>query len=70
MKEFQYTVKDACSHFGVARDLYAFYKAQGQEVKLTRPNVDAFHIDDENGLKMAVEVVATDAAPRYLLHHK
>ena len=56
---------DACSHFGVARDLYAFYKAQGQEVKLTRPNVDAFHIDDENGLKMAVEVVATDAAPRY-----
>lgn len=56
---------DACSHFGVARDLYAFYKAQGVEMELTRPATEAFKVDDENGLAMEVEVVAKEAAPRY-----
>ncbi|MBQ0034891.1 MAG: phenylalanine--tRNA ligase subunit beta [Bacteroidales bacterium] len=56
---------DACSHFGVARDLYAFYKAQGVEIELKRPAVDAFKVDDEKGLEMEVEVVNKEAAPRY-----
>ena len=55
---------DACSHFGVARDLYAYYKAHGQEVALTKPSVEDFKSDvNESAIKVCVD--APDAAPRY-----
>ena len=55
---------DAASHYGVARDLYAYYKAHGQEVTLTKPNVDEFKITNEE-LKINVFVDAPEACPRY-----
>ena len=55
---------DACSHFGVARDLYAYYKAHGQEVALTKPSVEDFKSDvNESAINVCVD--APDAAPRY-----
>ena len=55
---------DAASHYGVARDLYAYYKAHGQEVSLQKPSVEAFKIDNEE-LPIKVNVDAPDACPRY-----
>ena len=55
---------DAASHYGVARDLYAYYKAHGQEVTLTKPSVDAFKIDNRD-LPISVHVDAPEACPRY-----
>ena len=55
---------DAASHYGVARDLAAYLKQQGKDVKLHKPSVDAFKIDDQSP---AVEVIVenTEACPRY-----
>ena len=55
---------DACSHYGVARDLYAYYKAHGQEIALTKPSVEQFTITN-NQLPIKVFVDAPEAAPRY-----
>jgi phenylalanyl-tRNA synthetase beta chain len=55
---------DAASHYGVARDLYAYYKAHGQNIALTKPSVEAFKIDN-NELPIKVVVDAPDACPRY-----
>ena len=55
---------DAASHFGVARDLYAYYQAHGQHIALTKPSVEEFKIDN-NELPIHVVVDAPDAAPRY-----
>ena len=55
---------DAASHYGVARDLYAYYQAHGQNVALTKPSVDAFKTDN-NELPISVTIEATDACPRY-----
>ena len=55
---------DAASHYGVARDLYAYYKAHGQEIALTKPSVEDFKIDN-NELPIKVIVDAPEAAPRY-----
>ena len=55
---------DAASHFGVARDLYAYYQAHGQNVTLTKPSVEAFKIDNNN-LPIKVNVDEPDACPRY-----
>ena len=33
---------DAASHIGVARDLAAWYKGQGKDITLHRPDVSAF----------------------------
>ena len=55
---------DAASHYGVARDLYAYYQAHGQHIALTKPSVEAFKIDN-NELPIQVIVDAPDAAPRY-----
>ena len=58
---------DAASHYGVARDLYAYYKAHGQEVALTKPSVDEFdQLPTTNDKRpISVFVDAPDAAPRY-----
>lgn len=55
---------DAASHYGVARDLYAYYKAHGQEIALTKPSVEEFKVNGE-GLKVNVIVDAPEACPRY-----
>ena len=55
---------DAASHFGVARDLYAYYQAHGQKVKLTKPSVEAFAINSHD-LPICVHVDAPEACPRY-----
>ena len=55
---------DAASHYGVARDLYAYYKAHGQEIALTKPSVEDFKVDN-NELPIAIRIDAPDACPRY-----
>ena len=55
---------DAASHFGVARDLAAWMKAQGMQTDLHSPSVDAFHSDRADGA-FPVEVECQEAAIRY-----
>ena len=55
---------DACSHWGVARDLYAWLVRNGYETKLHRPSVDDFKVDNTN-LPITIEVENTEACPRY-----
>ena len=55
---------DAASHYGVARDLYAYYEAHGQYIALTKPSVEAFKIDS-HAMPVKVFVDAPDACPRY-----
>ena len=55
---------DGSSHFGVARDLYAYYRAHGQNIALTRPDVSAFAVQSNN-LPIKVTVENADACPRY-----
>ncbi len=55
---------DACSHWGVARDLYAWLVRNGYETKLHRPSVDDFKVDNNN-LPIAIEVENKEACPRY-----
>ncbi len=55
---------DACSHYGVARDLYAYLLQNGQATSLKRPSVDAFTVENHD-LDIAVKVENTEACPRY-----
>lgn len=55
---------DGASHYGVARDLYAWMKRHGYDTKLHRPSVDAFKSDRADGA-IPVEVENTEACPRY-----
>ena len=55
---------DAASHFGVARDLYAYYKAHGQNISMKKPSVEDFRIQNQE-LPIKVVVDAPDACPRY-----
>ncbi len=55
---------DACSHYGVARDLYAWLVQNGRKTALHRPEVDAFKVDDES-LDIDIVVETTEACPRY-----
>ena len=55
---------DAMSHFGVARDLRAGLMQQDIPLELISPSVSDFHVD-ERKLKIDVEVVNKDLAPRY-----
>ena len=55
---------DGASHYGVARDLHAYYVAHGQNIKLTKPSVEAFKVQS-NALPIAVTVENSDACPRY-----
>ena len=54
---------DAASHWGVARDLYAYLKLNGIPCELKRPGVDAFAEGEGEGL--GVEVLDNEGAPRY-----
>lgn len=55
---------DALSHWGVARDLYAWLKRNGYETSLHRPSCDAFEVDNEN-LPIDVEIQCAEACKRY-----
>lgn len=55
---------DACSHWGVARDFYAYLKQNGFKTELHRPSVDDFKVQN-NDLKIDVTVEAGEACPRY-----
>lgn len=55
---------DACSHYGVARDLYAYLVQAGKATSLTRPSDEAFHVDN-NDLPIEIEVTDAVACPRY-----
>ena len=71
---------DGASHYGVARDLYAYYQTAALKdrcagrsddsdtpaspVRLTKPDVSAFKVDNHD-LEIDVKVENTDACPRY-----
>lgn len=55
---------DACSHYGVARDLYAWLVQNGRQTALHRPSVEAFATDNHD-LDIDVTVENTEACPRY-----
>ena len=55
---------DACSHYGVARDLYAWLVQNGRKTALHRPSVDGFKVDNED-LNIDIVVEAKEACPRY-----
>ena len=55
---------DACSHYGVARDLYAWLIQNGRQAELKRPSVDAFKVDNHD-MDIDVVVENTEACPRY-----
>ena len=55
---------DAASHYGVARDLYAWLKRNGYNTSLHRPSVDAFAADNED-LPIDVKIENAEACPRY-----
>ena len=55
---------DALSHWGVARDLYAWLKRNGYETSLHRPDCSKFSVDDES-LPIDVEIQCNDACKRY-----
>ncbi|MBR2153193.1 MAG: phenylalanine--tRNA ligase subunit beta [Bacteroidaceae bacterium] len=55
---------DACSHWGVARDFYAYLKQNGYQTALHRPSVDDFKVESQ-ALPFSVEVEAQEACPRY-----
>lgn len=54
---------DAASHLGVARDLAAFLN-QENEVKLERPSVDDFRVDN-NDLRIPIRIGEKAGCPRY-----
>ena len=56
---------DAASHYGVARDLFAYYRShQNTQITLNKPSVEDFKIDN-NELQIQVVVDAPEACPRY-----
>ena len=55
---------DACSHYGVARDLYAWLVRNGKKTALHRMDVSALK-EDNHELNIDVEVENTEACPRY-----
>ena len=55
---------DACSHYGVARDLYAWLVQNGYKTSIHRPSDEAFAVDN-NDLEINVDVQNTEACPRY-----
>ena len=59
---------DGASHYGVARDLYAYYEAKRREgdkaIRLEKPSVEGFAVQS-NALPIEVVVENADACPRY-----
>ena len=55
---------DACSHYGVARDLYAWLVRNGHKTALHRTDVSSFAADN-NDLDIYIVVENAEACPRY-----
>ncbi len=55
---------DACSHYGVARDLYAWLVRNGHATRLHRADVGRYATDNHD-LEIDVEVENSEACPRY-----
>ncbi len=55
---------DALSHYGVARDLYAWLLRNGYETSLHRPDCDSFAVDNRD-LPIKVTIENNDACKRY-----
>ncbi|MBO7589558.1 MAG: phenylalanine--tRNA ligase subunit beta [Bacteroidaceae bacterium] len=55
---------DACSHWGVARDFYAWLIQNGYKSALHRPGCDGFKVDNHD-LPIEIDVQNTEACPRY-----
>lgn len=55
---------DACSHYGVARDLYAYLIQNGQQATLQRPSVENFKVENHE-LDIHVTVENSEACPHY-----
>ncbi len=55
---------DALSHWGVARDLYAWLKQNGYETSLHRPDCTKFKVDNHN-LPINVTIENQEACKRY-----
>jgi phenylalanyl-tRNA synthetase beta chain len=55
---------DGLSHWGVARDLYAWLKSNGYETKMHRPDCSKFIVDN-NDLPIEVKIENTEACKRY-----
>ena len=55
---------DACSHYGVARDLYAWLLRNGHKTALHRTDVSSFAADN-NDLDIDIVVENAEACPRY-----
>lgn len=56
---------DALSHWGVARDLYAWLRQNGYETRLHRPSCDAFAVDNED-CPIEVVIENAEACRRYV----
>lgn len=56
---------DAASHWGVARDLYAYLRLNNIPCELCLPDVDSAFHEGESGDELDVEVLTPDGAPRY-----
>lgn len=55
---------DALSHWGVARDLYAWLKQNGRATQMHKPSVDGFHVDNHD-LPIQVTIENQEACKRY-----
>ncbi len=55
---------DACSHYGVARDFYAWLVRNGHKTALHRMDVSNFKVDSHD-LDIDIDVQNTEACPRY-----
>lgn len=55
---------DAASHWGVARDLFASLSLKDNTLRLTKPSVDGFKVDDHS-FEVKVSVENPDSCPRY-----
>jgi len=55
---------DAISHFGVARDLAAYFSIRDKNISLKKPSVDAFSIQNTNRT-IPVKIENPQACPRY-----
>lgn len=55
---------DAISHYGVARDVAAYFSIRNKNVGLKKPSVDGFAVDVKES-PVSVTVENTEACPRY-----
>ena len=55
---------DGLSHWGVARDLYAWLKSNGYETKMHRPDCSKFKVENHD-LPIEVKIENTEACKRY-----